>query len=96
MSAAAYRIPTDSPESDGTYAWDSTTLVVVELKAGDQAGIGYSYADTATAALIRDKLASVVEGRDATAIPECWTAMIRSIRNLGQSGNRGDGDFRRR
>ena len=29
----AYTIPTDAPESDGTFAWDSTTLVLVEAHA---------------------------------------------------------------
>ena len=33
----AYTIPTDAPESDGTIAWDSTTVVVVEATAGDSA-----------------------------------------------------------
>ncbi len=86
LRVSAYRVPTDSPESDGTYKWDSTTLVVVELDAGDQQGIGYTYADTATAALIRDKLADVVPGRDAMAIPGARDAMIHSIRNLGRPG----------
>ena len=31
VSAAAYTIPTDRPESDGTFEWDSTTIVVVEV-----------------------------------------------------------------
>jgi hypothetical protein len=30
IRATAYRIPTDAPESDGTFAWDSTTLVLEE------------------------------------------------------------------
>jgi hypothetical protein len=42
ISAAAYLIPTDEPESDGTYAWDSTTLVVVHVEAGGKKGIGYT------------------------------------------------------
>lgn len=29
---AAYSIPTDAPESDGTLAWESTTLVVVSVR----------------------------------------------------------------
>jgi len=31
-SAAAFTIPTDAPEADGTFAWNSTTLIVVEMK----------------------------------------------------------------
>ena len=33
---AAYTIPTDAPESDGTLEWDSTTIVVVEVAAGGE------------------------------------------------------------
>ncbi len=33
LHVAAYRIPTDGPESDGTLTWDSTTIVVVQLRA---------------------------------------------------------------
>ena len=28
VKVAAYTIPTDSPESDGTIKWDSTTLIL--------------------------------------------------------------------
>ena len=50
IDVSAYKIPTDVPEADGTYAWDSTTLVLVEATAGGRRGLGYTYADTATAA----------------------------------------------
>ncbi len=83
---SAYRIPTDAPESDGTYQWDTTTLIVVELSAADQHGIGYTYADPATATLIQETLFEVVRGRDPTAIPAIRAAMIHSIRNLGRPG----------
>ncbi|WNM62627.1 hypothetical protein [Candidatus Nitrospira neomarina] len=35
---SAYKIPTDMSESDGTYTWDSTTLVVLRIgtRAGDR------------------------------------------------------------
>ena len=75
-----------SPESDGTFAWEKTTLVLVEATAGGKTGLGYSYADTATAALIRDSLADVVRGRDAMAVPGAWSAMVAAIRNLGRPG----------
>ena len=34
VSAHAYTVPTDEPESDGTLAWDSTTLIIVTVRAG--------------------------------------------------------------
>ena len=61
----AYRIPTDGPESDGTLEWNSTTLVLVRITAGGRKGIGYSYADAASATLVREVLGGVIEGRDA-------------------------------
>lgn len=45
-----------------------------------------TYADTATATLIEDKLKNVVIGRDANVHPGSWDAMVRSIRNLGRPG----------
>ena len=36
--------------------------------------------------MIADKLAGVVEGRDALDINGCWMAMLSTVRNLGQSG----------
>lgn len=86
LDVSAYKVPTDAPEADGTYAWDSTTLVVVELTGGDKVGLGYTYADSATATLIQDMLAKVVSGRDALDIPGAWSAMNRAIRNLGRPG----------
>src|ERR671933_3048603 len=86
VAVSAYQIPTDRPEADGTYAWDSTTLVLVEARAGGRTGLGYSYADTATARLVHDLLAGVVQGRDALAVPAAWAAMVRAVRNLGRPG----------
>lgn len=81
-----FEVPTDAPESDGTLQWHSTTLVLVELAAGGQHGVGYSYADKATGVLIRDMLADVIEGRDAMDIPRVWWAMAAAVRNLGRRG----------
>jgi hypothetical protein len=38
VRAAAFRGPTDGPEADGTLAWDSTAIVVVNVEAGGIAG----------------------------------------------------------
>src|SRR5919199_4299812 len=86
LTVSAYTMPTDLPESDGTYAWDSTTLVLVEVTAGNGQGLGYTYADMATARLIRDTLTDVVLGCDAMAVPGAWAAMVAAIRNLGRPG----------
>jgi hypothetical protein len=51
VEAAAYTIPTDQPESDGTFTWNSTTMIVVTLGASEARGVGYSYTDAAAGAL---------------------------------------------
>lgn len=86
IEVSAYTIPTETPESDGTLEWSSTTLVLVRAHADGRTGIGYSYAGTAAACLIRDHLADVVLGREAMHVAGAWTAMIRSVRNIGRPG----------
>jgi L-alanine-DL-glutamate epimerase-like enolase superfamily enzyme len=60
--------------------------VLVEASGGGNTGLGYTYADTATATLIHDLLAKVVAGRDVMATGACWGAMARRTRNLGRAG----------
>jgi L-alanine-DL-glutamate epimerase-like enolase superfamily enzyme len=86
IRSSAFTIPTATPESDGTLEWNATTLVLVEIDGGGKTGIGFSYADTATAQLIHDTLAGTVIGRDALAVGDCWNAMVTSSRNLGRPG----------
>src|SRR3954468_22884100 len=86
LEVSTYVVPTDFPESDGTFAWKKTTMVVVEATAGGKTGLGYTYADTATGTLIRDSLADLIRGRDAMAVPGAWLAMVEAIRNLGRPG----------
>jgi len=86
IKVSVYTIPTDRPESDGTFEWDSTTLVLVEVSAGSKTGLGYSYTSEAAAELVHAVLAKNLEGCDALSVPQCWQAMVRSVRNLGRSG----------
>ena len=86
IEVTAYRIPTDGPESDGTFTWDSTTLVLVEIGAADQRGVGYTYGSPAVATAIREHLAEVVRGRDPLAIGAIWEAMVGAVRNIGRPG----------
>ncbi|MGZ3404935.1 MAG: enolase C-terminal domain-like protein [Polyangia bacterium] len=86
LDVSAYTIPTDQPESDGTLAWDRTTLVRVEVAAGGARGWGWTYADSATARLVADKLRGEVVGRDAMDVGGAFVAMARSVRNLGREG----------
>jgi L-alanine-DL-glutamate epimerase-like enolase superfamily enzyme len=86
LSVAAYTIPTDVPESDGTLEWRATTLVVVHATCGGTRGLGYTYADRAAATLIAGKLAPLLQGRDALDIPARWADMARELRNVGVPG----------
>lgn len=86
IDVSVYRIPTKTPEADGTFAWNATTMVLVEARASEACGVGYTYADTGTGRLIEDTLVSVVCGRDAMDVPGSWAAMVHAIRNLGRPG----------
>ncbi len=86
IEVSVYQIPTDAPEADGTYAWDSTTLVLVEAAAGGQRGVGYTYEDESAALLIKNMLAGIATGKDALDVPGVWAAMVHSIRNIGRPG----------
>lgn len=86
IEVQAFTVPTDFPESDGTLEWNSTTIVVVHAYGGDHAGLGYTYADAATAKLIETLLSQVVKGQDALAPAASWNAMATRTRNLGRPG----------
>jgi L-alanine-DL-glutamate epimerase-like enolase superfamily enzyme len=86
ITVSAYTIATDFPESDGTIAWDKTTMVVVEVVCDGERGLGYTYADVSTANLIRSKLVSEIRGKNALDVARCYHAMWVAIRNLGRPG----------
>lgn len=86
IKCGAFTIPTDAPESDGTIAWDSTTLITAEVHAGGHSGFGYTYDGAAAATLIDKVLAPELRGRDAFAIEANWAAMNAIVRNIGRPG----------
>ena len=86
LTVATYNVPTDLPESDGTLEWDKTTLVLVQVAAAGKSGLGYTYANSATATLIHDTLRNIAVGADAMAPQECYYRMWQHIRNLGRPG----------
>jgi L-alanine-DL-glutamate epimerase-like enolase superfamily enzyme len=71
VAACAYRVPTETPEEDGTHAWTATTLVVVHSSAGGHEGMGDSYGSAAMVPLIHELLAP---------------RMRRAVRNAGRPG----------
>lgn len=86
ITVAAYTIPTDFPESDGTIAWDHTTLVLVTITAAGKNGIGYTYADSAAGTLIEKTLKPLLLRKDAQNISALLQTLIRGIRNNGTCG----------
>jgi L-alanine-DL-glutamate epimerase-like enolase superfamily enzyme len=86
LETAVYVVPTDTPEADGTLTWDKTTIVLVKARAGDEEGLGWSYASAAAQTVITEMLADVVTGRGAFDIAGMAEAMARQVRNIGRPG----------
>ncbi|MFD9910004.1 enolase C-terminal domain-like protein [Streptomyces sp. NPDC059063] len=85
-AVSAYTVPADAPEADGTAAWDTTTVVVVEITAADATGTGWTYAPAAAVDVVREQLTPVLTGRDALDIPAAHDAMVKAVRNAGRPG----------
>jgi L-alanine-DL-glutamate epimerase-like enolase superfamily enzyme len=86
VDVAAYTIPTDAPEGDGTLKWDSTTLIVCEIHCKDEVGLGYTYGNQATA-LVADHLAEKSLLHQAPSdIHGLHAAMQAQVRNDGSRG----------
>jgi L-alanine-DL-glutamate epimerase-like enolase superfamily enzyme len=87
VEAFARTIPTDAPESDGTFEWNSTTIVIVQAHAGGHTGLGYTYTHDAAVRLIEDQLAPAMRGVVVeTDIARAWHEMGDLLRNIGRPG----------
>jgi L-alanine-DL-glutamate epimerase-like enolase superfamily enzyme len=86
VRAAAYTVPTDAPESDGTFAWDATTIVVVEVDGGGESGLGYTYGDASVAGIVNGALAAAAEGIDVLDTGAAYVAATAALRNTGRTG----------
>jgi len=86
VSVETYTIPTDQPESDGTYEWDHTTIVIVTVDAGGKQGLGYTYANYETGVLIEKTLQETIKGGDVFSPQAIYMSMWRQVRNLGRAG----------
>ena len=85
-TATAYTIPTDAPEADGTFAWDSTTMVLVEMRCGDTTGLGYTYSHKSAAPLARELMKKHVEGQSPFDTNALFSSMRKAQRNYGREG----------
>ena len=86
VRASVFTIPTDSPEADGTFSWHKTTMVLIEIAAGGEIGLGYTYSAEAAASLIHSSFSKMLEGMNALSIGEAWSGMLRQVRNVGRPG----------
>ncbi len=86
VRAAAYRVPTDSVEADGTLQWDATTLVVATIDGGGLSGLGFTYSSASIVPLIEHELAAALQRQDAFDPRACWLAQQRAVRNFGREG----------
>ncbi len=83
-SVRLYTIPTDAPEADGTLSWTETTMVLIELHAGGLTGLGYTYADPATATLAHALLGKIVNGADVFDHAAIHQRLLHHVRNSGE------------
>ncbi len=86
VAVTVYTVPTDAPEADGTLAWDSTTMVLVEIRSGEVCGTGWTYGPPAGARVVSDQLADVVLGADALDVGGAFDGMVKAVRNAGRPG----------
>lgn len=63
-----------------------TTLVAVEVAAGAETGLGWTYGPRAVATLIEEKLSEVALGSDPFAVRETWLELGVQLRNAGRPG----------
>lgn len=86
IEIATFKVPTDSPEADGTLAWDSTQLLIVHAFAGDERGLGYTYAGKAAAEVIRGEFENLLKSHNAMDPTAAYMKMWKRIRNMGRDG----------
>ncbi|MFI9340973.1 enolase C-terminal domain-like protein [Streptomyces sp. NPDC052773] len=85
-AVSVYTVPTDAPEADGTFAWDTTTVVFAEVSAGDATGTGWTYGPPAVGDFLRDHLAPLVVGRSSLDVPAVHDVLVRAVRDAGRPG----------
>jgi L-alanine-DL-glutamate epimerase-like enolase superfamily enzyme len=86
VDVSVYTIPTDAPEADGTLRWDSTTMILVEMRGGGSSGLGYTYANEAVAVVAKQLAEMCLIGQSAFDIPLAHRRMRIQVRNNGNQG----------
>jgi L-alanine-DL-glutamate epimerase-like enolase superfamily enzyme len=86
VDVRAYTIPTDAPEADGTFSWNSTTLIVAELHCGEVCGLGYTYGNAATAVMAKRLAEQCLVAHSPFDIQRLHHSMVAAVRNDGSRG----------
>lgn len=86
IDISVYTIPTDAPEADGTLAWNSTTMIVAEITAGNIVGTGYTYGNRATATMAQTLAEKCLLHQSPFDIPRLHQSLLREARNNGTRG----------
>jgi L-alanine-DL-glutamate epimerase-like enolase superfamily enzyme len=86
IAIAAYTFPTDAPEADGTFSWNSTTIVIAEINAAGKTGLGYTYGNEAIGHVAKHLAEKCLIRQSAFDISRLHETMIREVRNDGSRG----------
>jgi len=86
VTAAAYTMPLEHTQTDGTLAWSATTVVTATVASVGRHGLGWTYGPAAVAGVIDDVLAPVVATLDPADIPAAHLRMRQASRNAPTPG----------
>jgi L-alanine-DL-glutamate epimerase-like enolase superfamily enzyme len=81
VGVSAFTIPTDAPEADGTLAWNSTTLVLVEIRTAGEQGLGFTYGNGGIATIAKRLSEKCLLRKSAFDIPALHESMLKEVRN---------------
>ncbi len=82
----AFEFPTEDTERDGTLEWSSTKLVTVELTEAQVTGLGYTYADEATAHYLVEHAFPILHKGQARDHHMLRAEIKKNSRNFGNAG----------
>jgi L-alanine-DL-glutamate epimerase-like enolase superfamily enzyme len=86
LRTRSLRIPLPHPETDGTLAWNATTVVTVEALADNRVGLGWTYGPAAVAAVVDEVLSPIVRDVPATDVGLAYLRMRQASRNAPTPG----------
>lgn len=86
VHVSAFTVPTDAPEADGTFSWNSTTMILAEITGGGSTGLGYTYGSKAISFVATQLAEQCLVAQPVFDIPHLHSSMRRQVRNDGNQG----------